>query len=150
MSTYEPGTVALVTAWNAKTPYRAAFDGQTWRALNDSHLCVNSPATIRPLVVLDLALNDVTPERMAEFIVKLYRSHKHPWTEHVADQIEAQTKPPRIPEPGLWGVVEAGPGERGRWIKTPHRWLHDSGMRSSDWDDLIDPTLIRDGIEGAS
>ena len=63
-----------------------------------------------------------------------------------ADQIEEQTKPARIPEPGLWGVVEA---DGYRWVRfhstAISRW---SNMlsRESDWHSLPDPTLIREGL----
>jgi len=77
--------------------------------------------------------------------------------ELVADQIEAQTKPPRIPEPGLWGVVEASSkhfGGRREYIRTRKekgsllieaRWYGKHGY--ADWDDLIEPALIREGVE---
>jgi hypothetical protein len=71
----------------------------------------------------------------------------------MADQIEAQTKPPRIPEPGLWSVVEAGAGRIPirRWVHHEEGWwVADTGDRLR-WEDLEDPVLIRDGIEdGAS
>jgi hypothetical protein len=72
----------------------------------------------------------------------------------LADQIERQTKPPRIPEPGLWGVVTAGDLTRDYWIhyraNGEEQWFStDSGVTST-WDDLIDPTLVRSGIEERS
>jgi hypothetical protein len=72
---------------------------------------------------------------------------------NIADQIEAQTRPPRIPEPGLWGVVEASVGG---WTDGPSRfvnfggsWIAKSpfGTKHASWSDLIDPTLIREGVE---
>jgi hypothetical protein len=70
----------------------------------------------------------------------------------LADQIEAQTKPPRIPEPGLWAVVEAHTEdgeERRRFVH--HEDAHDGrawerrGVRRA-WSDLIDPVLVREGV----
>lgn len=102
------------------------------------------------VVVLDLALNDVTAERMAEFIVKLYRSHGHPWTDHIADQIEAQVKPPRIPEPTAPGSVviasQVGEieGSDRTWVRfrrgPSDAWI-DSLEHVRSWDDLDSPRL---------
>ena len=72
----------------------------------------------------------------------------------IADQIEAQTKPARIPEPGLWGVVEAvvqGDDEPDHFARIPkggsvYHWVRISDGLNYHWDDLIDPTLIRDGL----
>jgi hypothetical protein len=70
----------------------------------------------------------------------------------VADQIEAQTKPPRIPEPGLWAVVEAHTKEnpdRLKWVclGKDHFRPNDSDEYDRPWDNLIDPVLIREGVE---
>jgi len=69
----------------------------------------------------------------------------------LADQIEAQTKPPRIPEPSLYGVVSS---EDDRGLTTyfwhSHGGWHGENGSLVEWDDLVDPVLVRDGIEGAS
>ena len=64
------------------------------------------------------------------------------------------TRKPRIPEPGLLSVVEAGfevgDGRRKfcRLEEDAEGW---SGAGSwFRWSDLIDPVLVRDGVEGAS
>jgi hypothetical protein len=69
--------------------------------------------------------------------------------EVIADKIAAQS---RIPEPGLWGVVEAdwknSAGLNGvvRWVRhTEDRWISHPGYFAS-WDDLIDPVLVREGV----
>lgn len=57
---------------------------------------------------------------------------------------------PRIPEPGLWGVVEAWvPGiPTRRWVHHEEgRWVPDTGIPFKEWSDLIDPVLIREGVE---
>ncbi len=63
----------------------------------------------------------------------------------IADQIEAQTKPPRIPEPqGIGAVVRNGAGLR--WVRVhANAWVSEEGVRLA-WDDLIDPVLIREGL----
>jgi hypothetical protein len=68
----------------------------------------------------------------------------------IADQIEAQTRPPRIEEPGLWGVVEARPGESmpccpHEWVRRGDRW-HCPVHGYASWDVLVDPVLIRAGL----
>lgn len=52
MSTYEPGTVAIVTARNypgRPTPYRAFYTGSTWRKCGVDYFCVDEPTSIRVL-----------------------------------------------------------------------------------------------------
>jgi hypothetical protein len=172
VSAYEPGTVAVATVRgvpNVRVFYRETYGEGDWayspdpaRGLEYScdsvHLGVVTD--IRPLVVLDLGPGSIPAERA----VKLLRTVTYPEAEFprlrnwLADQIEAQTKPPRIPEPGLWGVVEAHPGARtGRPVEFVRDSMHeDAAWRSLadgsawEWDDLIDPTLVRPGIEDES
>lgn len=64
------------------------------------------------------------------------------------DQIAAQTKPPRIPEPGLWGVVESHIKDdvARRWVNYGEGiWRNGYGNHVT-WDELIDPELIREGL----
>ena len=93
----------------------------------------------RPLIVLDL-----NGERSVTLLARHLRNGY--WND-IADQIEAQTKPVRIPEPGLWGVVEAGGY---RWVRYSlagcDDWVDLLG-KQNEWDVLIDPTLVREGIE---
>lgn len=78
----------------------------------------------------------------------------------VIGKIEAQTKPPRIPEPEWGGRVIAHTvydAKRAEWV----RWMdekrdeHTLAWKRRDggtatWDDLIDPVLVRPGIEDES
>ena len=112
----------------------------------------------RPLIVLDLDENDarhlvsyleITVERHPDQLGTVGRAV---YT-NVAAQIEAQTKPARIPEPGLWGVVEAhvsGTHIRQTFIKVLEdasiNWVDIEDACGVDWLDLIDPTLIREGL----
>lgn len=78
----------------------------------------------------------------------------------LAYQIEEQSKPPRIPEPGLWGVVEAGhkhleDGRRSKFVRvaTEGRFQWVEREAEADWciwADLIDPVRVRPGIEDES
>jgi hypothetical protein len=57
----------------------------------------------------------------------------------------------RIPEPGLWAVVEAHTKEnpdRLKWVclGKDHFRPNDSDEYDRTWDDLIDPVLIREGL----
>jgi hypothetical protein len=98
----------------------------------------------RPLIVLDL--DGYLPAELNA----LLRDEGYTT---LADQIEAQSKPARIPEPGLWGVVEASyagwsrcpfvHGDDGLW-RVQTRRLESATVA---WDHLADPTLIREGVE---
>lgn len=50
---WKPGDVAMVSAYNRPEPYRAHFDGKTWREYAGNAFCVDQPTSHRPLVVID-------------------------------------------------------------------------------------------------
>ena len=104
----------------------------------------------RPLIVIE-APEDARDNHFPRLVAYLRNGG---W-DLTADQIEAQTKPARIPEPGLWGVVEAYEfpdrrGARRTFIHTCSEpdwpWGADGDTNHWKWDDLIDPTLIREGV----
>jgi len=99
-------------------------------------------ADVRPLVVLDL--DDF---QWAALVLRNPKIEAMGTRTGIADQIEAQTKPPRIPEPVQFGVVEAAadksPG-RHKWVRQGDLWWN--GAAWNTWDALIDPTLIREGV----
>jgi hypothetical protein len=110
---------------------------------------------VRPLVVLDLD-GIVDPAGALRLIANEdVVNAKRSLLLGLADQIEAQTKPPRIPEPGVWGVVTANTiGANGKaqdhylWVRTHGGWeAIASTQRVRSWDDLIDPVLVRKGVE---
>jgi hypothetical protein len=163
MSTYEPGTVAVATVRGV--PNVRVFRGEGfWRTAvecggNVTHHDFNDGVTdVRPLVVLDLdAALDHMGGGMSDLpdVLKDMRRGGGIFADRIADQIEQQTKPLRIPEPGLWGVVEAGVREhdqRLRWVRLGDNYRPDDRDEYDRlWSDLIDPTLVRPGIEdGAS
>lgn len=96
----------------------------------------------RLLIILDVPLGRPSSHwpRLADYL------RRGGW-DFSADQIEAQTKPPRIPEPGLWGVVDtqATTSQGQNWVRRPAGW-HCPAHGFVRWDDLIDPVLIRDGV----
>lgn len=109
-----------------------------------------SPLTdARPLTVLELLTDDRwRPSRLVRDLRRM------DWG-LLADQIEAQTKLARTDEPGLYGIVEASCDhlyDRGPWVCDELGWarigLSDIRTHNHDgWDDLIDPVLIREGME---
>jgi hypothetical protein len=100
----------------------------------------------RPLIVLDMKGMSPTP-----ILTGFLREQGYDW---LASQIEAQTEPARIPEPGLWGVVEASSkwfDGRREYVRirptlgTKGEWHGEHG--AAEWSVLIDPILIREGVE---
>ena len=70
---------------------------------------------------------------------------------NLADQIEAQTKPPRIPEPGKYGVVKASApvtnAARYEWTNEGRFWRSLLTGDFAEWSALIDPVLVRPGVD---
>jgi len=65
----------------------------------------------------------------------------------IADQVKAQLPKPRIPEPGMWGVVKAEHrGATYLFVNWGRAWFCSDDIDPYDWDDLVDPVLIREGI----
>jgi hypothetical protein len=107
----------------------------------------------RPLIVLDLATDDRhgfvqrNPSILADFLRDAYPA--------LADQIEAQTKPARIPEPGWDGKVLAHTDRNSRRrefvrfskLSKLYTWSDgDSQLGSLPWEVLIEPALVREGV----
>ena len=100
----------------------------------------------RPLIVLDLEDHGrVNAANLAQVL----REDGYPY---LADQIEAQCKLARIEEPGLWGVIEASltgttdPRGIDEWVHRVHGW-HCPAHGFVQWALLIDPVLVREGVE---
>ena len=157
MSTYEPGSVAVATVRGVPNVRVMCIDDENFPWIVDTgHRQKSHDVTdIRPLVVLDLdpaldhmggGMSDL-PE-----VLKDMRHGGGIFADRIANQIEAQTKPPRIPEPGWGGIVEASvrehdmrplwtPNDQGFWAcKDPDEYAR-------NWGELIDPTLVRPGVE---
>jgi len=173
VSTYEPGAVAVATVCgvpNVRVMRGADSHGPKpleWcasRAVNGNWWFIDEEVTdVRPLVVLDLDDPEFTVAALRDTLPECARDHDRLNVEvlRLARQIEAQTKPPRIPEPGLWGVVEDCRGQQYVRIDTAEgvsdawRWQglgHEShrGNEYARWADIENPTLVRPGIEDAS
>jgi len=173
MTDYEPGTVAIATVrgvkgvrvWKMASGTSWAIDlvmdgpPGSWRDIVGAEVV----ADIRPLVVLDLdaapygktAYYDQWLLNSAEVDERESSSanSRPAFLRWIADQIKAQTKLARISEPGEWGVVEAScvhQDGRLEWVRKDGNWhpVEVNGLRQSDdWNSLIDPKLIREGIE---
>ena len=172
MSEYEPGTVAVATVMGAPGVRVSRYDGG-WARLDDPDIFYSdkiSPgmvADVRPLVVLDLEgcpfgfSADEAQKRMptwlrisADKVVAHEGAHTSGHVDllrWLADRIEGQAKPPRIDEPGPWAVVEASfdrddEAQRQPFVRYPGGW-ESVWWHEVEWSDLIDPTLIREGVE---
>jgi hypothetical protein len=146
MSTYEPGTVANLSIQGEKV--RGIVRDDEWLIVGHSYfksIAVGNDALIqdiRPLVVLDLDYIRFERYGMPQILHLMRTDHR---LAPMADQIEAQTNPPRIPEPGLWGVVTDNGDDT--WVCTePGRWTRIVDGVEWPWVDIADPVLIRDGI----
>jgi hypothetical protein len=142
VSALEPGKVYTATV---RGETDVVFKADEFGLVKGSSTPSSSVTDARPLIVLDLL-----PTQVIGLVHLLSNPLRHDWAGPIADQIEAQTKPARIPEPGLWGVVRASlPDDT-----TVCSWVHIRGSRwytehhgVAAWDVLVYPTLERDGIE---
>jgi len=156
MSDWQPGDVCIATVRGVKgvRVFRRTDHWVTGIRVGAECVHHNTYVTnIRRLIVLDLdavPLSHDTPD-----VVSGLRDPKSMSTaKSIAKEIEAQTKPPRIPEPGQWGVVGAryttyNDGDVFyEWVKVgPHNWMSKSFPTVTTWDDLVDPVLVREGVE---
>jgi hypothetical protein len=163
---YEPGTLAVATVRGQKD-VRVVSCGRggrhefwwspefvvEWRQHDDRHV-----TDVRPLAVLDPKDYPRLSRAWENTSVAMKQGHSLPFVlDRLRKDIEAQTKPPRIPEPGLWGVVEAKPStdpetKRQEFVRypsqgdSPDRW-ESKWFGSMAWDELLDPVLIRPGVD---
>jgi hypothetical protein len=152
---WKPGDVAVITSDSRHAGKRAMFcddggDRQAWAVECTDGLTMHYGAReLRPLVVIDPEdREDVERVRDA-----LWRGgHLDDW--QAALRSLANPTPSRIGEPGTWGVVEAScvhSDERREWMR--HRddnWYvvgTDTKNNPDDWDSLIDPVLVREGVD---
>ena len=153
MSTYEPGTVALATV-NGEPGRRVVLDPNgDWFTCDGGDLVWGGGSEfaerlelsdVRPLVVLDIG----SPRELA----KVLRRDKY---DHLADQIEAQTRPPKPEEPtGLGAVVEVAHGVY-QWARAvrigngfaPWFYTDSSGNGGTrKWDDLNVTRVLSEGV----
>jgi hypothetical protein len=111
----------------------------------DTHKVVPKDA-----VVLDISHENLNV--LVDYLDSNFRSG--PITRSFIRQVREQTQPPRIPEPSAWGLVEAHTREnsdRRKFGRVPEadsvHWVESETANWFLWSELIDPVLIRDGIE---
>lgn len=150
MSAYEPGQVAILSIGGESV--RGIVRDDEWMIVGHRFyrsIRVGNGTLIqdvRPLVVLDL--DDW------EHKIELLRQDGSISLREIADAIEAQTKKPRMNEPGRYGVVRDVHGYD--WVRsgtipyTSREWVNQENGRSADWADIERPTWVRDGIEESS
>jgi len=148
MTEYKPGTVAEVRPTNSDSWTRAIrHRNGEWASAQFGHFLDDEVSDIRPLVVLDLTVN---PQYTSNLIRKFTRDYGGGAILNcIADQIDEQTKSPRIPEPGPWGVVKArlaATDHPQKWVHMHKGWTNQYG-HYTPWADLVDPTLIREGVK---
>ena len=147
MSTYEPGTVAVATVYGVRgvRVMRGAKDQTVplvWTssvAIKGAWWFAESDVTdVRPLIVLDL---DAEWADNAATLIKHLRIDNYP---NLADQIEAQTKPPKPAEPtGLGAVVETDGGVR--FVRLPDG-IWTSEDESQPWDNVNAVKVLSKGV----
>ena len=154
MTTYEPGTVAVATVRGVEGVRVMRDAGGGWwspRLIGGGWKHLNENVTdIRPLAVIDPEDREQV-ERLADALRGVE------WCEIDRDSTDAlqvalceyaAPTPERIPEPGIWGVVEARSEAylRTEWVRRPDDLWHTTGERRREWDELIDPVLVRPGV----
>lgn len=142
MSNWPAGTVAMATVRGIRNVRVTRLSNGLWVSADPSstgsRINTDEQVTdVRRLVVLDL------PDEAWALAVRTLRATGYSYDAKAADQIEEQTKPLRIPEPGLWGVVVAWDGRH--YLRINSAWRHIGGNRVT-WDEIADPVRIRPGI----
>jgi len=152
MSTYEPGTVAVATVRGVPNVriWRTPFSN--WvseRRVGDDTAHVDHRVTdVRPLVVLDPDDMD-TLDRLVTLFHESWSGCEGSRGIGLAGALRNLEKPPRIPEPGLWGVVSDSSGNF--WVcNEPGRFTRTHDGVNWPWVDIDSPILVRDGIEETS
>ena len=142
MSDYEPGTVAVATV-RGVPDVRVMRREDHWASVTHPYgVNVHSDdlvTDVRPLVVLDLGA--WLPEYVAMFPEWLRSKEADAPSGsllcYLANEIEAQTRPPRIPEPtGLGAVVEMVNGDKVIRTSNPDfPWVlaHDPSRNAYHW-----------------
>ena len=126
----------------------------TWGNASSCHAPEDHITGARPLIVLDIST--WFPHRAAALLkafdqMSLNDAGAAAFLQDVLEQIEAQSKPARIEEPGLWGVVEASSSTVGTnlWVREGDGWTTLGAAYSahvSAFKHLIDPMLVREGL----
>jgi len=156
---FEVGRVYRATVWD-KTDVTVVYTGpDQWVSMTPvrgDYWHSNGDVTgLHPLIVLDLdaiAADYLAPLDSGGVVAALKAGHIG-IGKRIADQIAAQITPPkvRMEEPGLLGAVsaktESNPAVPRRFVRLAHGWVRENDGTCWDWADIIDPTLIREGVD---
>lgn len=163
---WKPGDIALVTSWRGtdqvalRVAPRSAADAYVWVALNEHGdtrgLSDGEVMAANPLVLIN-------PEDRDQ-VERIYRgwcdSLGGPDLDQQVDAMQtalrgfASPTPPKPDEPATWGVVKAAcvhSDERRTWMRHEDgNWYvvgTDTKNNPDDWDSLVDPEVIREGVQ---
>ena len=155
---WQPGDVALVTVDGVERPAVRSADGRKWIVEPQPSASRRVTESARALVVIDPEDED-DRLRLAN---ALHRAADAPLirTDRIAYALRefVDPTPPRIDEPGTWGVVKAScphSDTRREWVHHPDgNWwpafdystVPERTPLPDDWADLIDPVLVREGV----
>jgi hypothetical protein len=150
MTDYKPGTVALIHLRDGSVvrAFRTDLNRgvRAWTGVDLRYFLQSDIVRIDPLVELNpIFLSGPSGEVAAALRLLGNRA-----ATHIADQIEEQTRPARIPEPGIWGIVEASISvdpKRRKYVRHSAGTWFSMARGLFEWDDLIDPVLVREGVE---
>lgn len=141
---YKVGDVAMVTAANRCTPYRAHFDGNEWIEHGDPGSRLRYPRSLRLLHVLDLR-NETTTQDVCRVL-------SEEGFHNLVEEIQAQHVKPRLAEPTtalaeVWASTEGT--VRRKFVRAygehaSAAWV-DGGIHAWRWADLIDPAILSEG-----
>lgn len=123
---WRAGDLALVTAYNHSEPYRAFFDGDTWRSCESPAFCVDRPTSHRPLLVINPEDREQVARLEAIYDKALREAAKYDGTEDVLQAaLREFAADPKPEEPtGLGAVVLDSDGNQ--WVRVPdpaHPWV---------------------------
>jgi hypothetical protein len=158
MGTLEPGLYKATVRGVPDTVVMVQDDGDCFSVSQIDHYWGHTEAVIkdaRPLIVLNFGepAEAVMALRSAAEFVR-HNVAQNLIINGIANLIEEQTKRPRIPEPGLWGVVRASLDDNTAsvtWVRmeadNERCWSRGwSGWSRRPWADLVNPVLVRDGV----
>lgn len=166
MNDFKPGDVVVHPKYGRGIVQDSIVE---WAAHVDYSVLRKVAADLRRLVVIDAEDREQVERLRGLYVAEaVERGAMHP---QFAGQDElrrdamqaalrefADPKPPRIDEPGTWGVVEAAcvhsdrrlswmKHEDGNWWPFAPYGTADRRPMPDDWDSLVDPVLIREGVQ---